>query len=400
MTVFLRIGTRRIARVRARLLAVAAVVCAGAALSITGCERASPTKPLLTSIPEIQRLRPAEAERGYPVRIRGIATYYHESSATLVVQSGSRGILVDTSRVQTETLRVQPPIAAGREVEVVGLTGPGESTTIVVGTSVRELHPAQDPFAERVTVADLQSGRFSYRWVEAAGVVRSAREEGDQRFLMTVATGDGVILVHVNNSGGPGVGDGYIDARVRISGVALTTFDMRGKPVRLKMLVPGVAHITIEDPPAADPFSVPVQSIDTVVKGAERGRLEHRVRLQGVIAAHPDGTTTFTDRTGSLPVRLEETTSELPEAPVDVSAFVDRTGPTVALDFAVFRSIHGASAMRRDPEAGEGPAAGLVPATATAATYLCSSNRRRSATSIASNRELNCDLRLSDVRNT
>ena len=117
MTPLPRGGTRRIARVRAWLLRAAAIVCAGLAVCVTGCERASPTKPLLTSIPEIRRLRPVEAERGYPVRIRGTATYYHESSASLVVQTGSQGILVETSRVQT-------PIVAGREVEVVGLTGP------------------------------------------------------------------------------------------------------------------------------------------------------------------------------------------------------------------------------------------------------------------------------------
>jgi signal transduction histidine kinase/DNA-binding response OmpR family regulator/HPt (histidine-containing phosphotransfer) domain-containing protein len=355
MTLSLRGGTCRIAPVRARLFTAAAVVCAGLAVSLTGCERASRAKSVLTSISEIQRLPPADAERGYPVRIRGTATYYHESSASLVVQTGSQGILVETSRVQT-------PIAAGRDVEVVGLSGLGESTTIVVATSVTELQPAQGPTAERVTVDDLQSGKLSYRWVEATGVVRSAREEGDQRFLMTVATGDGVILVHVNNSAGPGVGDGFIDAKTRVSGVALTTFDMRGKPVRLQMLVPGIANITIEDAPAADPFSVPIQSIGAVMKKAERGRLEHRVRLQGVIATRPDGTTSLTDRTGSVLVRLEETTSELPGVPVDVSAFVDRTGPTVALDSAVFRSIEAASAIRRDAAAAsEGPAAGARP---------------------------------------
>jgi signal transduction histidine kinase/CheY-like chemotaxis protein len=356
MRLSLRVGICRIARARARLLAVAAMVCAGAALSLTACERASRTKPVLTSILEIQRLGPAEAERGYPVRIRGTATYYHESSSSLVVQAGSQGILVETSRVQT-------PIAAGREIEVVGLTGPGESTPIVIGTSVTELQPARPPAPERVTAADLRSGEFSYRWVEATGVVRSAREEGDQRFLMTVATGDGVILVHVNNSAGPGVGDGFIDAKTRVRGVARTTFDMRGKPVRLQMLVPGIAHITIVDAPAADPFSVPIQSIGAVVKGgAERGRLEHRVRLQGAIAARPDGTTILTDGTGSVHVRLEETTAELPTGPVDVSAFVERTGQDVALDFAVFRSIEAASTMRRDAEAAaEGPAAGARP---------------------------------------
>ena len=100
-------------------------------------------------------------------------------SASLVLQTGADGILIDASQIRA-------PIASGREIEVVGVTGIRESSAIVVGTAVKDFRPAQLPAAQRVSIADLQSGTFSYRWVEATGVVRSASVENDLRFMLTV----------------------------------------------------------------------------------------------------------------------------------------------------------------------------------------------------------------------
>ena len=333
---------------------------AGLTMFGTACERASHngTLPLLTSTTEVRRLALADAERGYPVRLRGIATYYHASSNSLILQTSADGIRVDTSQIQG-------PIASEREIEVAGVTGIRESSAIVVGTSVKDLQPAQMPAATRVSVADLRSGKFSYRWVEATGVVRSSRVENDRRFMLTVAAADGMFQARVNGSG-PGPGDRFIDSKVRVRGVALTTLNMSRQPVRLQVFVQRAADIAIEEAGAADPFSVPIQSIGAVRRAVEDGRLEHRVRVQGVIVRRPDGTAAVTDRTGSMPVGIEETTSVLPDAAVDVSGFVDRTGPDVVLNFAVVRSITGlpAHAEQRPlagPAAGSRPGASIPP---------------------------------------
>ena len=278
----LRATTRRTHRGSARLLTLGALVLAGVAMSSTGCERASPKDTLLTSVTEVRQLRLADAERGYPVRLRGIATYYHAPSTSLILQTGADGILVDASQIQA-------PIASGREIEVVGVTGIRESSAIVVGTAVKDLQTAQMPAATRVSIADLRSGTFSYRWVEASGVVRSASVENDLRFTLTVVSADGTFQARVNGSG-PGVGDRFIDSKVRLRGVALTTFNMGHQPVRLQVFVPSLAEIAIEEAGAADPFAVPIQSIGAVRRTAEHSRVEHRVRLQGMIVRRPDGT--------------------------------------------------------------------------------------------------------------
>jgi signal transduction histidine kinase/CheY-like chemotaxis protein len=330
---------RRTERVHARLLVLAALVLAA---SCAACERAAHTEtlPLLTSPKQVRQLRLADAARGYPVRLRGTATYYHVSSASLILQSGADGVLVDASQIHDS-------IAPGREIEVTGVTGIGESSAIVVGTAVKDLQPAEMPAATRVSIADLRSGAFSYQWVEATGVVRSARIENDRRFTLTVAAADGMFQARVNGTG-PGPGDKFIDAKVRLRGVAVTTFDLRGQPVRLAVLVPGPAEIAIEEAGAADPFLAPIESIGAVRQTAEGRRREHRVRVQGMIVRGPDGTASVTDKTGTMTVRIEEMTSALPDVEVDVSGFVERTGPDIVLESAVFRSIEPSPPARDD----------------------------------------------------
>jgi signal transduction histidine kinase/CheY-like chemotaxis protein len=169
------------------------------------------------------------------------------------------------------------------------------------------------------------------------------------------------------NGSGPGVGDGFIDSKVRIRGVALTTFNMGGQPVRLQILVPSAAEIAIEEAGPTDPFSVPIQSIGAVRLAAGRGRVEHRAHLRGVIVRRPDGTATVIDSTGSMPVTIEEMTSLLPDTEVDVSGFVEGTGPDVVLDSAVARSIEPRLSALADRTPLAGPAAGTRPAIATIA---------------------------------
>src|SRR5258706_11311670 len=142
----LRTVARRTHRARACLLRLGAVLFAGLAIFGTACERATrqKTSPLLTTTSEVRRVSLADVKRGYPVRLHGIATYYHAPSASLVLQTGTDGILIDVSQIKT-------PIEAGRDIEIVGVTGVRESSAIVIGTTLKDLRPAQFPAATRVS---------------------------------------------------------------------------------------------------------------------------------------------------------------------------------------------------------------------------------------------------------
>ena len=107
----------------------------------------------LTTIKQVRDLKPSDAGRGYPVRLRGITTYSHAPSRSLIVQVGPDAILVVTPSAQTP-----PP---GREVEIEGITGTGESSAIVVASSVRDLLAAELPVAEAISSKDLSSSRYA-----------------------------------------------------------------------------------------------------------------------------------------------------------------------------------------------------------------------------------------------
>ena len=70
--------------------------------------------------------------------------------------------------------------------------------------------------------------------------------------------------------------------------------------------------------------------------------MEHRVRVQGVIARAADGRVMVTDHTGRIGIGVQEMTSLGPDMRADVSGFIERTGPDVMLDAAGFRAIDAA----------------------------------------------------------
>ena len=136
-------------------------------------------------------------------------------------------------------------MARGREVAIEGRTGIRESSAIVIGTALTDLGPSVQ-LAQRVSASDLASASLSYRYVEAVGIVHSARIENDGRFTLNVADADGMFQARVLGSG-PAVGQSLIDARVRIRGVADTTFNTRGQAVRLQILVSGLDDIQVDE---------------------------------------------------------------------------------------------------------------------------------------------------------
>jgi signal transduction histidine kinase/FixJ family two-component response regulator len=142
---------------------------------------------------------------------------------------------------------------------------------------------------------------------------------------------------------------------------------MRGQPLRLQILVPSMEEIAIQEAGAADPFSVPIQTIAAVRRAAEASRMEHRVRVQGTIARASDGRVQVTDETGSIAVGIQEMTSLRPDMRVDVVGFVERTGSDVVLDSAGFRAIEPLSSGRSDQAVPSDPAAHTRPLLATIA---------------------------------
>ena len=312
--------------------------------------------PLLTSTTEIRRLGLDAAERGYPVQLRGTVVYVDAPSQFLVVQTGTDAVGVDTTKISTA-------FTFGRQIDIEGRTGLGSVSVVVVATATKDVGPGDIPPALSASLEDLASRLTSNRWVEAEGIVRSVVSENDGRQTFNIVAAAGRFEARVSSR--PTEGDGFIDARVRVRGVANTTFTVSGQPVRLRILVPSLQQVEVREPGVADPFSIAVQSIAALrppPPGVDPG---HRVHVQGVVTAQPDGLQMVTDGTGRLTISADS----LPEAPpgsrFDVVGYpAAARAASLTLEDATVRPI-GETASVRQTETGSQPApGGSVPMSA------------------------------------
>jgi signal transduction histidine kinase/ActR/RegA family two-component response regulator len=291
---------------------------------LPGCGPRPDTR-VLTTVKQIRELPPGE--RRYPVRFRGIATYYHAPSKSLVVQAGGDGIFVDTGKTQV-------PVTPGWEIEVEGSTSSEGFSTIVLATAVTDLKAGALPAVERASLADLASGTYSHRRVEAEGIIRSGIRENDGRVTLNVAAADGVFQARINNAPSSLI-DQIADARVTIRGVAHTSFTMAGRPVRLEVLVSAVADIDVEHPGPSDPTvlrDVERSVIHTIKEIRQLSTLEASrgspVRLRAVVTASAGSSNAFIqDSTAGIYLAR---TGE----PLTAGQLVEVTGQTGPGDFA------------------------------------------------------------------
>ena len=77
-----------------------------------------PTLPTLTTVQQLRVLPREEARRGYPVRIRGVITYFDRQWKTLFIEDAASGCFVFSSDPQRQ-------LVPGQRVEVAGRSGTG-----------------------------------------------------------------------------------------------------------------------------------------------------------------------------------------------------------------------------------------------------------------------------------
>jgi len=202
MTKYLRgmrsVGVGPLSVGRLAILACVALIPPAESICLTAD---SPSKqlPLLTTARQVHDLNPDQASLGYPVRLRGVVTFYD------AYQEGHRALFIADS---TGEVFVAPgfapllPLHTGSLVEVTGETDPGGFSPIVSHSTIRILPGSQPlPTAPEVTVSQLLSGGKDSDWVAVEGVVHSVEFDG-MHVVLTVATPDGTISATTDKEDG------------------------------------------------------------------------------------------------------------------------------------------------------------------------------------------------------
>jgi len=297
--------------------------------TVTACTRDARALRPLTSTAQVRALSLADAERGYPVHLRGTAVYSYAHSRTLILQADGLGAFIDPGDAAVD-------VPLGSEVEVYGTTGVGNSSVIVLASKFWPTKPSSAPPPVRITVAQLAGGAFSNSRIEASGVVQQAVRENDGRIVYTVVDAGGSFLVRVNPRAGLNFSDTLIDATVVVRGVARTTFDSQRKPIRLEILVPSIDDIHVVESAPGDPFTSPVREIGPILR-ANVAPPPHRLHLRGTVSQEPDGSTILRDSTGRIAINAEHQSTVRAGERVDVIGFATASPSGLSIEHAVVR---------------------------------------------------------------
>lgn len=287
----------------------------------------SPLAPLTTAA-QVRNLTATDAERHYPVKLRGVVTFYGVFSQ--FVQDETAGIYLSRTNL--------PPLVPGQLVEVQGFTSSGEYAPIVVPERVKIVGKASLPVPRPVTFDQLASGKEDSQFVEVSGIVRSVVfEPAAQSDLIELAAGGGRLTVYARDlSKLPK--QNLVDSTVRIRGVCTSQFNRQRQLFAIRVMVPTPEGVSVEIPAPADPFVAPERKISSLFQFAPQGTYGHRVKIAGVVTSFQPGSCVYVQEGGYgcfVQTRLTNTL-DIGDR-VEILGFATPGQYTPALEDAVYR---------------------------------------------------------------
>ncbi|MGD1087611.1 MAG: PAS domain-containing sensor histidine kinase [Verrucomicrobiota bacterium] len=305
-------------------------------LLLTGCLRLQgkdvPLEELRTA-DQVRQLTPEQAARHYPVRLRGVVTFYDQNQFFRFVQDDTAGIYF-----QLNNSPDLPPLAAGQLVELEGEADPGEYAPIVMLHKIQILGKGTFPTAKPVTFEQLTSGQEDSQFVEVHGIVRGVHWDEDSKYFMVeIATGGGRLTAYASKLPTAQGGD-LVDSTVTVSGVCITQFNRQRQLFDIRLLVPRPTDLVVDAAAASDPFAIPTQPIEKLLQFTPQGPYGHRVKVVGtVIYRQADDTLYIEDETEGLHIETKQPGTLLVGDRVEVLGFPAKGEYTPMLQDAIFR---------------------------------------------------------------
>ncbi len=249
--------------------------------------------PTLTTVRQIRQLAPEDAARNYPVRLRGVITYFADNLPIRFLQDETGGTYFPELEPESDSPTVLTP---GTIVELDGVTVPGRFAPHVgrsgtSGVRWRIVGHGPLPEARRVSIGELADPQFHSEYIELAGTVRQVLH----RAMDHLSTG--VVWVKVGNNTAIFTAQYYdprglavlpgrlIGARVKVRGVYGSTFNERRQLVGFRLFIDPARGLDVEQPGPADPLSdLPITSIAALMQFSSDARETPMVRIAGALA--------------------------------------------------------------------------------------------------------------------
>jgi signal transduction histidine kinase len=205
----------------------------------------------LTNVVSVHRLSRDEAQKGIPVKIRGVTTCVQPGLHAFVIQDDTAGLYV-VDRSRTNEL---PNV--GDLVQVEGYTEPGQA----VLQSMTGLGTAPMPEPQRPSWNQLMNGGLSCRWAEIEGLSESVHHRSNGWSRVNFRTRDGVIHVELRRAGlRPVTLDQCQNTVIRLRGCVFADSDAKTHFVKAGQIRMYDAEIITDDSMPSDLFSLPRKS--------------------------------------------------------------------------------------------------------------------------------------------
>ncbi|MCU1294242.1 MAG: domain S-box protein [Bryobacterales bacterium] len=197
--------------------------------------------PVLTKVSQIHALSLAQAQRGYPLHLRAVVTYFEPGGNDLFLQDDSGGIWVNLA----EGFKVAEP---GQVLDLYGKTEQPDFAPQVGFPRWTVVGHSALPAPRKVTFEEMASTVTDSQRVQIDGHVRQAsilhRPKNSPLLWLEVAVAGGRIHVDLPWNESPVPAD-LVDARIRVVGVSGSDFNGLNQLIGVGIHVPTLADIKI-----------------------------------------------------------------------------------------------------------------------------------------------------------
>jgi signal transduction histidine kinase/DNA-binding response OmpR family regulator len=291
--------------------------------------------PVISKASLIRAMSIAEAKRGYPVRLRGVVTYYDPEEPDLFVQDETSGIWINLEHVKPNI-----PLKALDVVEVEGITEAPDFAPQVGDPKFKALGRASAlPAAKRTSYNQAASTHDDSQRVEVEGIVHRVSKKGGRLYL-DVAVEGGHVIGRIPFFAGPPPSS-LVGARVRLRGTCGAEFNSRSQLTGVYVNVPFESEMEVVQPALPDPFLTPKRAIADVMRFDPQRGLDQRIQVNGVVTLYSPAKVIFIENEDvSLYVKTEQSSPKLePGDQVEVVGFPAVGVYAPELHDAVFRRI-------------------------------------------------------------
>ena len=293
----------------------------------------APPNETLDRVERIRQLTPAEAATGRPVDLVGVVTWSLPEADFFFLQDQGGGVRV------TVPQGMRPP-ALQKEVRVEGHTTRGAFAPSVVPQRITDIGSRAHPSARRISHPQAISGNEDGQWVEMRGFLRRIASEGDWHWIY-VTTPDGEFAGHMQSPVSFVATPGSL---IRVRGVCEVTTDAKNGISGVRLRVPFLHDLLIEEDAPAELFDLPVRPV-AELRRLGAGEELARARVVGqVVHQMPGQSLVVQDGDAGLMIYSREPEQLVPGDVVEAVGILGRDGARLVLREAVYRRINVAAA--------------------------------------------------------